>query len=153
MLSDEGATGRGGLCLYEDGGRLVAQAQSGFIPGFKARGEVGCRQEGFIAHFLFVPFVHDLPELPAVSIPKAWKLVGLAESAMWAAELNDWGVTGAHLDAIWAEDRADLPPNPKLDLAYSAARLAGAYGGRPVAGGFALLVPPNKHEAVRRALQ
>ncbi len=153
VIQDDLKVNRAGLCLLVEDGKLVAEARSGYTMGLCAGADVACKQDEFSAHFLLVPFDHGRAPLPPAEGQKAWRLLELAERALWAAELNAWDKAGEFVDAGWAEDRADLPANPKLDMAYAAARLAGAYGGRPVAAGFALLAPPDKHEAIRGAVK
>lgn len=153
IIQDDIKAARAGLCLKVEDSRLIAIARSGCVEGLSAKAEVVCKQEGFASHVLYIPFEHGRADLTPVEGPRAWRLLELAEKALWSAELNAWDKVGEMVDAIWAQDRADLPPNPKLDLAYSAGRLAGAYGGRPVEGGFVFLAPPTSHAAIREVIK
>jgi D-glycero-alpha-D-manno-heptose-7-phosphate kinase len=95
---------------------------------------------------------------PGVKSDGTGALVKLAETAFHSLCAGDIGCFGPLLDEAWQIKRslADGISNSQIDNAYAAARKAGAEGGKVLGaggGGFLMFfAPPQKHDAIRRAL-
>jgi hypothetical protein len=81
-----------------------------------------------------------------------WHCLWPAERAAKAARSGDWEAAGRNLDGAYGAEREHLPPDRARDLAYAAARSAGAWGGRVSPAGMVLLCPPERIGAVRKAV-
>jgi D-glycero-alpha-D-manno-heptose-7-phosphate kinase len=86
------------------------------------------------------------------------QMVKMAETAYKDICAGDIESLGAMLDEAWTLKKSLSPKisNPVIDDAYSAARAAGAQGGKLLGaggGGFLMfLADPSKHDSIRRAL-
>ena len=95
---------------------------------------------------------------PGSASDAASELSCLAGSAFDSLRAGDLGPLGTMLDKAWRLKRrlAAGVSTPRIDEAYAAARAAGAEGGKLLgagAGGFLMfLAPPDRHDAIRRAL-
>lgn len=127
--------------------------------GMDRQGKVWCgpvvlpRPEEVSRHLLVIPGTPPA-EGAAKPPPDAWWLaLEAVERAHKAARLGRWEEFGKYVDRAYAVERGLLEPSQKRDLAYAAARSAGAWGGRPAGGGLVLVAPENLHETIKKEVE
>lgn len=77
-----------------------------------------------------------------------WQCQWAAEQARRAAFDGNWEAFGKRIDVIWSQERALSKVN-NFDLFYASLRTAGVYGGRFFGEGIAMIVNPQKRQAVK----
>lgn len=132
---------------------------AGLFIGNDGLGGVVTRPDGVVCQSLLHPacpvLCLELPSPAGEAGPAGvgW-MAALANivPATRAALAADWERFGGHLDKTFAAEREFLPPDGRRDLAYAAARTAGAYGGRVGEGWLAVVIPRDKEAAIREAV-
>jgi hypothetical protein len=99
---------------------------------------------------LVVDEVAEPEQAKPISVAAWWACLWWAERAVKRAQHQDWEGVGEAVDQAYGAEREHLlGPSAKADLAYAAARSAGAWGGRPSGNALLLLAPPEHHERIR----